>query len=73
MLLSETSWDNRLWWVMLVAGMAAALVSIGTGYVGRRQMVRITERQRLLLHLLSYVLLTLSMMAFILRGLSAPR
>jgi hypothetical protein len=71
--LSETSWDNRLWWVMLVAGMAAALVSIGTGYVGRRQMVRITERQRLLLHLLSYVLLTLSMMAFILRGLSAPR
>lgn len=58
---------------MLTTGIAAALVSTGTGYIGRRPATRMTDRQRFLLHMLSYVLLTISIVAFILRGLASPR
>jgi hypothetical protein len=69
LLLNGANWDDQLWWVMLSTGIAAALVSLGTGYIGRR----LTDRQRFLLHMLSYLLLTISIVAFILRGLTSPR
>jgi F0F1-type ATP synthase membrane subunit c/vacuolar-type H+-ATPase subunit K len=72
-LLSGTDWDSQLWWIMLAVGIAAVVVSIGAGYIGRKQVSWLTERQRFLLHLLSYVLLTVSIVVFIVRGLSAPR
>lgn len=58
---------------MLGAGIAAALLSLGTGYIGRSLAGWVTDRQRFLLHMLSYVLLTISIVAFILRGLTSPR
>jgi hypothetical protein len=73
LLLNGANWDDQLWWVMLSTGIAAALVSLGTGYIGRRLTSWVTDRQRFLLHMLSYLLLTISIVAFILRGLTSPR
>jgi F0F1-type ATP synthase membrane subunit c/vacuolar-type H+-ATPase subunit K len=72
-LLSGADWDNRLWWITLAAGIAAVVVSVATGYIGRKLTGQTTERTRLKLHLLSYILLTVSVVAFVMRGLIAPR
>jgi len=60
--------DNQLWWVMLGAGMAAVAVSVATSYSGFKQAGLMTERRRFLLHMLSYILLTVSVLAFVARG-----
>ncbi len=68
MLLSGTGLDHQLWWVMLGAGIAAVAVSLGTSYSGFKQAGSMTERRRFLLHMLSYILLTVSVLAFVARG-----
>ena len=67
--MSGTELDTQLWWIMLGAGMAAVVVSLGTSYIGYKQAGSISARQRFLLHMLSYILLTVSVLAFVVRGL----
>lgn len=64
--------ESWLWWTMLATGLAGAGLSIATGVFDRRRVVWPNQQQRLLLHLVSYGLMTLSILAFILRGLIAP-
>ena len=67
-MLSGTELDDQLWWIMLGAGMGAVVVSLGTSYIGYAQAGLISERRRFLLHMLSYILLTVSVLAFVVRG-----
>lgn len=69
MLLSGMVLDHQLWWIMVVTGAAAAVVSVGDSYMSYRGLVTMTSRQRLLLQVVSYLLLTMSIVAFISRGL----
>ena len=70
--MTATEWDEPLWWVMVAAGVIAALLSIATNSLDRRKRDWPTRRQRFLMHLASYGFLTVSILAFVLRGLLAP-
>jgi hypothetical protein len=72
MLLSSSGNSNWLWWAMLMTGVAGAVISIVTGVFDRRGVEWPNARQRLLLHIVSYGFMTLSILAFVLRGLIAP-
>ena len=61
-----------LWWVMLLTGVLAAAVSLVTANLDRRQVQFPTRRQRFILHLVSYCFMTLSILAFVARGLTGP-
>jgi hypothetical protein len=61
-------WDHVLWWVMLSTGVAAAALSITAAYHDRRGSDRPTRRGRFILHLLSYILMSISILAFASRG-----
>ena len=65
-------WENALWWVMLASGASAAALSIATTALDRRKAAWPTHRQRFQMHLASYGFLTISILAFILRGLLQP-
>ena len=65
-------WENALWWVMLASGAFAAALSIATTMLDRRKAAWPTHRQRFQMHLASYGFLTISILAFILRGLLQP-
>lgn len=62
--------ETALWWTMLSTGMAAAAISITTNVLDRRKENWLTRHQRFWLHIASYGLLSVSILAFILRGLS---
>jgi hypothetical protein len=68
------SFDNAggLWWLMLATGLVGAILSIVATIVDSRRVAWPTARQRYLIHLTSYGFMTLSILAFILRGLSTP-
>jgi hypothetical protein len=63
-------WDDTLWWAMLATGIAAAAISIAASWLDRRAGPWPTRRGRYLMHMTSYALLSLSIFAFVLRGLS---
>jgi hypothetical protein len=65
-------WDETLWWATLSLGVAAAALSIATSVLDRRHVEWPTDHQRFLMHLLSYGLLSVSILGFVLRGLVAP-
>jgi hypothetical protein len=58
---------------MLTAAVSAAALSIVTAMLDRRKADERTRRRSLRMHLASYGLLTISILAFILRGLLAPK
>jgi hypothetical protein len=64
-------WDNTLWWIMLATGVGAALVSVGAGVLDR-QALPPTPRARVLIHLISYGLVTVSILSFVARGFLSP-
>lgn len=67
-----SDWDGGLWWVMIATGVAAAGLSITASYHDRRGSGRPSRRMRFVLHMISYVLLSVSVLAFVLRGLLGP-
>jgi hypothetical protein len=71
-LLNAGEWESALWWVMLASGLTAAALSIATTALDRGKAAWPTHRQRFQMHLASYGLLTISIVAFILRGLLQP-
>jgi hypothetical protein len=64
--------DNFLWWFMVGAAFSAAGTSIGATILDRRATDRPGRKARFLLHMLSYLLMTISVAIFILRGLLLP-
>ncbi|MGB6538109.1 MAG: hypothetical protein WBF58_19335 [Xanthobacteraceae bacterium] len=70
--MSDADNADWLWWAMLTTGVAAAIISIVTGAFDRRRVDWPNARQRQLLHIVSYGFMTLSILAFVLRGLIAP-
>lgn len=72
MLLSSSSNSNWLWWFMLMTGVAGAVIGIAAAVFDRRRAEWPNARQRLLLHIVGYGFMTLSILAFVLRGLMAP-
>ena len=69
MLLIMRHWDQYLWWVMVATAVAAAGLSLATAYYDRRDSDRPTRRTRFILHLISYILMSISILAFASRGL----
>lgn len=65
-------WDDVLWWLMLGTAIAAAAISVTTSVLDRHDSVWPGRRERYLLHMLGYLLMGLSMLIFVLRGILAP-
>lgn len=63
------NWDHYLWWVMIATAVAAAALSVTAAYYDKRDSDRPTRRMRFILHLISYVLMSISILAFASRGL----
>jgi hypothetical protein len=63
--------DSFLWWFTLIAGLGAAGISVGTSVLNRSKM-RPTSSQAFVLHIVSCILLSLSILGFIVRGLVLP-
>ena len=63
---------DPLWWLTLVTEIAAAALSIYATILDRRRKFRPTQRPRFALHIASYVLLSVSVLGFIIRGLILP-
>jgi hypothetical protein len=61
--------DGVLWWAMVGTAVFAAASSILATCLDRWAPVRVGSRGRFILHMSSYVLLSLSVLAFALRGL----
>ena len=72
MLLTAVEWETTLWWVMLTTAIIAALLSIAATVLDRRQAAWPTRRQRFLMHMACYGFLTVSVLAFVARGLLLP-
>jgi hypothetical protein len=64
-----SDWDHYLWWLMLSTGLAAAALSITAAYHDRRASDRPSRRVRYILHVISYILMSISILAFASRGL----
>ena len=64
--------DNFLWWFTLMTGVGAAAVSIFATILDRRPTRRTAPGQWFSLHIASYVLLSASILGFIVRGLILP-
>ena len=70
--MTAVSYDVWLWWGMLATAVTGAALSLLSSLFDRRGTVWPTPRQRFLLHVIGYVFTTLSILAFVLRGLIAP-
>ncbi len=64
--------DLELWWITVIAAIAAAILSGSTTIIARRGANWVTPRRRVVLDLVSYAIMTVSVLAFIARGLLAP-
>jgi hypothetical protein len=71
-LLTAAQWETTLWWVMLTAGAMAAMLSIAATILDRRKPYWLTRQQRFRMHIASYCFLTISVLAFVMRGLLTP-
>jgi hypothetical protein len=61
-------WDHVLWLAMIASGIAAAGVSIAATCIDRRT-GRQGQRVAFFLHIASYILMSISILMFALRGL----
>lgn len=64
--------DDMLWWIMIIAAIAAAGLSVITTMLDRRGIRPFSRQARFLMHIASYVLMTVSIAIFVLRGLLGP-
>jgi uncharacterized membrane protein len=64
--------DHALWLLGLVSGVLAAAIGIIASYLDRKASIWPTAQQRFYLHMASYVILSLSIVSFIIRGLLIP-
>lgn len=64
--------DDILWWVMVSVAIAAACLSIAMSILDRRTSPTPGRRARFLIHMVSYALMTGSVLIFVLRGVLAP-
>ena len=64
--------DDVLWWVMVSIAVVAAWLSVMTNVLDRRDSRIPDRRMRFLMHLVSYALMTVSVLIFVLRGLLGP-
>lgn len=65
--------DTVLWWIMLVTGCAAAVLSLIAAALGRRNDADATAPQRFRLNMASYALLSVSILSFVARGFLLPQ
>jgi hypothetical protein len=72
LLLIPIEWETALWWIMLSTGVAAAGIGIAANALDRRKANWPARHKRFWLHIASYGLLSISILAFALRGLSTP-
>jgi hypothetical protein len=68
----SAEWESVLWWTMLSTGISAALVSVGASTVDWSKRGWPRKHQRFWLHVTSYGLFSMSVLAFVLRGLINP-
>lgn len=64
--------DNTLWWWMVGFAFAAAVLSIGTNVLDRRNVGWPGKLVRHRLHITSYMLTSFSILIFIARGFMLP-
>lgn len=60
--------DEVLWWSMVLTAVAAAFFSLGATALDRRATQRPSRATRFWLHMAGYVLMSISILIFILRG-----
>jgi hypothetical protein len=70
--LTAIDYGSWLWWAMLVMAIMGGALSMAAGVFDRRKTVWPSPQQRFVLHLISYGFMTLSILAFVLRGLAGP-
>ena len=70
--MTPVQWEAALWWVMLTAAGVAAMLSIAATILDRRKPHWPTHEQRFRMHVASYCFLTISILAFVMRGLLTP-
>lgn len=61
--------DQYLWWITLITGCSAAVLSLWVTSLDRRQVDWPTRAQRFKMHIAAYVILSISVLAFVARGL----
>ncbi len=71
--MTAAQWEATLWWMMLASAAIAAMLSIAATALDRRKSDWPTRRQRFHMHIASYCFLTISILAFVVRGLLTPR
>ena len=65
--------DASLWWVMVLTGCAAAALGLFATALGGRRHAEATATRRYQLTIASYVLLSVSILTFVTRGLLLPQ
>lgn len=61
--------DLELWWITLVAAVTAGIVSVTTSLLAKRRASWLTPRRRVMLELVSYAIMSVSVLTFVARGL----
>jgi hypothetical protein len=61
--------DNVLWWLMVGTALIAAATSIGATILDRRASDDSNQKLRFSLHMIGYVMMSISVLVFVLRGL----
>jgi hypothetical protein len=64
--------DDVLWWFMVSVAVTAAGLSVTTSVLDRRASRTPGRRARFLMHIVSYALMTVSVLIFVLRALLGP-
>ena len=67
------STDEILWWSMVCTAIAAAMFSLGAAVLDRRAAERPGRASRFWLHMTGYVLMSISILIFVLRGVLGER
>lgn len=62
--------DNLLWWLMIGTAVVAAALSFAAAVLDRRPAV--DRKVGFLVHMSSYIVLTISVLIFVLRGFLTP-
>jgi hypothetical protein len=70
--LTAAQWEAALWWVMLTSAVIGAMLSITATMLDWRKSDWPRRQQRFRMHIASYCFLTVSVLAFVMRGLLTP-
>jgi hypothetical protein len=70
--LTAAQWEAALWWVMLTSAVIGAMLSITATMLDWRKSDWPARQQRFRMHIASYCFLTVSILAFVMRGLLTP-